>query len=112
MASSICWKFHFGVYSAYLLCNHNNSCCLCLAFTLKFISKHLPAGSLIYSGKWHLTTAKITSCLWLSYYTVYCMLGYSGKLHHLSVGKFTVVYTVHIHYAMTIIFGACVFLFL
>ena len=58
MASSICWKFHFGVYSAYLLCNHNNSCYLCLAFTLKFIYKHLPAGSLIYSGKWHLTTAK------------------------------------------------------
>ena len=40
MASSICWKFHFGVYSAYLLCNHNNSCCLCLAFTVRFIYKH------------------------------------------------------------------------
>ena len=37
MASSVCWKIHFGVYSAYLLCNGNNNCCLCLAFTLKFI---------------------------------------------------------------------------
>ena len=84
MASSICWKFHFGVYSAYLLCNHNNSCCLCLAFTLKFIYKHLPAGSLIYFGKWH----------------------------HQSVGKFTVVYNVNIHYALTILSGACVLLLL
>ena len=58
MASSVCWKIHFGVYSAYLLCNGNNNCCLCLVFTLIFIYKHLPAGSLIYSGKWHLTTAK------------------------------------------------------
>ena len=38
------------------------------------------------------------------------MLGYSGKWLHPSVGKFTVVYNVHIHYAMTIIFGACVLL--
>ena len=58
MALSVCWKIHFGVYSAYLLCNGNNNCCLCLVFTLIFIYKHLPAGSLIYSGKWHLTTAK------------------------------------------------------
>ena len=31
---------HFGVYSAHLLCNGNNSCCLCLAFTVRFIYKH------------------------------------------------------------------------
>ena len=40
---------------------------------------------------------------------VCCMLGYSGKWHHQSVGKFTVVYNVNIH-AMTKIFGACVLL--
>ena len=40
MVSSVCWKIHFGVYSAYLLCNGNNSCCLCLAFTVRFIHKH------------------------------------------------------------------------
>ena len=31
---------HFGVYSAHLLCIGNNSCCLCLAFTVRFIYKH------------------------------------------------------------------------
>ena len=31
---------HFGVYSAHLLCNGSNSCCLCLAFTVRFIHKH------------------------------------------------------------------------
>ena len=36
------------------------------------------------------------------------MHGFSGKRH--SVGRFTVVYNVHIHYAMIIIFGACVLL--
>ena len=63
MASALCWKIHCGVSSAHLLCNDNNTCCLCLAFT----------------------------SLW-----VFCMLGYSGKWHHYSVGKFTLVYKVHI----------------
>ena len=47
----------------------------------------------------------ITDTLWVN-----CMLGYSGKWHQSSVGKFTVVYNVHINYAMTKIFVACVLL--
>ena len=38
------------------------------------------------------------------------MLGFSEKRHPHSVGKFTVVYNVHIHYAIKIIFGDCVLL--
>ena len=40
MASTLCWKIHCGVQCAHLLCNGNNSCCLCLAFTVRFIYKH------------------------------------------------------------------------
>jgi hypothetical protein len=47
----------------------------------------------------------ITDTLWVN-----CMLGYSGKWHQSSVGKFTVVYNVHINYAMPKIFVACVLL--
>ena len=38
------------------------------------------------------------------------MVGYSGKWHQHSVGKFTVVYKVHIYYAMATILVACVLL--
>ena len=38
------------------------------------------------------------------------MLGYSEKWHQHSVGKFTVVYKVHIYYAMATILVACVLL--
>ena len=38
------------------------------------------------------------------------MLGYSEKWHQHSVGKFTVVYQVHIYYAMTTTLVACVLL--
>ena len=40
MASALCWKTHCGVQCAHLTCNDNNSCCLCLAFTVRFIYKH------------------------------------------------------------------------
>ena len=38
------------------------------------------------------------------------MVGYSGKWHQHSVGKFTVVYKVHIYNAMATILVACVLL--
>ena len=41
---------------------------------------------------------------------IYSMLGYSGKWHQYSVGKFTVVYNVHIYYAMATTLVACVLL--
>ena len=98
IASALCWKI------------------LCILLLKKFILKHRHAGSLQNSWKWHqyFTTAKklppvsgnhITDTLWVN-----CMLGYSGKWHQSSVGKFTVVYNVHINYAMTKIFVACVLL--
>ena len=43
-------------------------------------------------------------------YYIYSMLGYSGKWHQHSVEKFTVVYNVHIYYAMATILVACVLL--
>ena len=48
MALSVCWKIHCGVHSAHLLCNGNNICCLCLAFTSLWVYCMLG-----YSGKWH-----------------------------------------------------------
>ena len=48
MASSVCWKIHCGVKSAHLLCNGNNTFCLCLAFTSLWVYCMLG-----YSGKWH-----------------------------------------------------------
>ena len=112
MTSTVCWKIHCGVWCEHS-CNANNIWCMCLAFTLKFIHKHLPAGwYILWNGintrplqkKSALVCGNhITDSLW-----VYSMIGYSGKWHQDSVGKFTVVYNVHIYYSMATILFACV----
>ena len=152
MASALCWKTHCGVQCAHLTCNDNNSCCLCLAFTVRFIYKHqLPmvledstakkpllfvaiilqtlsmsilhawifwemASALCWKIHCGVSSAHLlcndnnTCCLCLAFTSlwVFCMLGYSGKWHHYSVGKFTLVYRVQIHYAMATMLVACV----
>ena len=96
---------HFGVYSAHLLCNGNNSCCLCLAFTVRFIHKHqLP---MVLEDP----NAKKPSCLWQSYYRhsmslsilhawIFCTL--------LESSLWCIKCTFTMHYAMTTMFVACV----
>ena len=55
--------------------------------------------------------AKKPSCLWQSYYrhsmSLRILHAWNLDILH-SVGKFTVVYKVHIYYAMTTMFVACV----
>ena len=85
--------------------NGKNSCCLCLAFILRFIYKHqLP---MVLEDP----NAKKPSCLWQSYYRhsmslsilhawIFCTL--------LESSLWCIKCTFTMHYAMTTMFVACV----
>ena len=98
IASTLCWK---------ILCILRLPEIHFKTQTCRFFAKFLEMASILHHCKklppvcGNLTT----DTLWVN-----CMLGYSGKWHQSSVGKFTVVYNVHINYAMTKIFVACVLL--
>ena len=100
---------HFGVYSAHLLCNGSNSCCLCLAFTVRFIHKHqLPMVLEDSTAENPLYLFVVIILQTLYEYTVCLNILGNGISSQHSVGKFTVVYNVHIYYTMATILFACV----
>ena len=81
--------------------------------SLKFIYKHLPAGSLTNSGKWHqhLTTAKKPLFFCGNQITApLCVL--QAWIFWEMASSVTLVYTVRIYYAMATIVVVCVLLLL